>query len=431
MRPVLQVALDLMHLRRAEDIAREAVAGGADWIEAGTPLLKSEGAEALRALRRAFPGKTIVADMKTMDVGGFEVEIAAKAGADIITVMGASDDGTIAEAVATAKRYGARIMVDMMAVDDVERRCRESQGLGAEYVCVHVGIDEQMHGRGAPLERIRAASDSCSLPVAAAGGLNTESVVPAMEAGASILIVGGAIIKAKDVRAAAVAIRNALDSGTAAKASEARKFTSDTLREAFSRVSAPNVADAQHKKGVMHGLPLRNGHGVRMCGPALTVQTAKGDWAKPVEAIEKAMPGDVIVIDAGGGEVACWGELAGWSAKGRGVAGVVIDGAARDLDGIIDMGLPIFCRHVVPQAGEPKGHGGIGMEVTVGGQLVHSGDWIVGDESGLVVVPREAAVEIANRAVDVMERENRLREEIRRGRPMSSVLELERWEQVR
>jgi 3-hexulose-6-phosphate synthase/6-phospho-3-hexuloisomerase len=425
MRPVLQVALDLMHLRRAEEIAREAVEGGADWIEAGTPLLKSEGAETLRVLRKAFPGHVIVADMKTMDVGGFEVEIAAKAGADVITIMGMADDGTIAEAVATAKRYGAKIMVDMMSVEALEKRCQEAQAMGAAYVCVHMGIDEQMHGHGAPLERIERAAGACGLPIAAAGGLSSETVVAAMRAGASILIVGGAIIKSKDVRAAAQSVRKAIDSGVAITSSDARKYAATNLREAFSKVSAPNVADAQHKKGVMSGIAPRNGHGVRCCGPALTVQTAKGDWAKPVEATEKANPGDIIVIDAGEGELACF------SAKVRGVAGVIIDGAVRDLDGIIDMGLPMFSRHVTPHAGEPKGYGGIGLEVTVGGQLVHSGDWIIADESGIVVVPQEHAVEIANRAVDVMERENRIREEIKKGRPMSSVLELERWEQVR
>ena len=99
MEPVLQVALDHMHLKRALQAAREAVDGGADWLEAGTPLIKSEGMEVVRELKKSFPGATIVADLKTMDTGAFEVEIAAKAGADVITVMGVTDDATILEAV--------------------------------------------------------------------------------------------------------------------------------------------------------------------------------------------------------------------------------------------------------------------------------------------------------------------------------------------
>src|SRR5207245_2766191 len=106
MEPVLQVALDHMHLKRALLAAKEAVDGGADWLEAGTPLVKSEGIEVVRQLKKSFPGKTIVADLKTMDTGAFEVEIAAKAGADVITVMGVTDDATIikAEDVAGATR---------------------------------------------------------------------------------------------------------------------------------------------------------------------------------------------------------------------------------------------------------------------------------------------------------------------------------------
>src|SRR5881392_3470089 len=95
MEPVLQVALDHMHRKRALLAAKEAVEGGADWLEAGTPLIKSEGMEVVRELKKSFPGKTIVADLKTMDTGAFETEIAAKAGADVITVMGVTDDATI------------------------------------------------------------------------------------------------------------------------------------------------------------------------------------------------------------------------------------------------------------------------------------------------------------------------------------------------
>jgi len=171
--------------------------------------------------------------------------------------------------------------------------------------------------------------------------------------------------------------------------------------------------------------------GVRMVGRALTVQTANGDWAKPVEAIDRAKPGDVIVIDVGNAPVAVWGELASHSAMVMGVVGVVIDGAIRDIDDIKKIGFPAFARSVVPCAGEPKGYGGIGMEVTIGGQIVRNGDWIVGDECGLMVIPKEVAVEVANRTVDVNERENRTREEIKRGSTLSKVNELAKWEPVK
>ncbi|MEM1609959.1 MAG: orotidine 5'-phosphate decarboxylase / HUMPS family protein, partial [Thermoplasmata archaeon] len=144
---ILQVALDLTILERAVQIAKEAVEGGVDWIEVGTPLIKSAGMDAVRTLKRTFPNKIIVADMKTMDVGGAEAEMAAKSGADVIVVMGASDDGTIIEAVKAANKYGSKIMVDLLNLSDPVKRAKEAVNMGAEYLCVHVGVDQQMLGR--------------------------------------------------------------------------------------------------------------------------------------------------------------------------------------------------------------------------------------------------------------------------------------------
>lgn len=429
MKPVLQVALDFVHGERALEVAAEAVKGGADWIEAGTPLIKSEGMEIVRKLKKAFPKKTIVADMKTIDVGGAEVEIASKSGADIVVVLGISSDPTITEAILSARQYGSKVMVDLFNVKDKLARAREVEKLGADYICIHVGVDEQMVG-GSPLRELKGLAKAVDMPVAAAGGINSETAPEILKAGASIVIVGGAIIKAKDVAAATRSLKKAMTSGEKIKSEFFKKYGEEKLSEAFSKVSSPNVADAQHKRGAMKGIHPRISHGIKMIGRALTVHTVNGDWAKPVEAIDRANPGDVIVVDACGGEIAVWGELASWSCKSKGVAGVVIDGAARDIDAIIEMEFPCFSRYVASNAGEPKGYGGIGHEIVCGGVTVRTGDWIIGDESGVVVVPQENAVEVANRAIDVMERENRVREEIRKGGTLSSVMKLEKWEKV-
>jgi 3-hexulose-6-phosphate synthase/6-phospho-3-hexuloisomerase len=429
-RPVLQVALDFENLSRAMTAATEAVEGGADWVEAGTPLIKSEGLDAVRQLKKAFPGHRVVADMKVMDTGAFEVEIAAKAGADLVTVLGAADDETIADAVRGGEKYGAEVVVDLLGVPDPVERARTVARLGAGAVCLHIGIDMQMTGR-TPFATLEGVARASPIPVAVAGGLTSESVAEATRAGAQILIVGGAITKSADIREAAARIRKAIDTREALSSEHFHRVGEAEVRSAFERVSTPNLSDAMQRHGALHGLhPHLPRPDTKVVGPAVTVVTRDGDWAKPVEAIDRAGPGDVLVIDAGGQTTAIWGELASWSAYGRKVSGVVIDGAVRDLDAILELGFPVFSRHVSPNAGEPKGHGEIGVEVTVGGQRVRPGDWVVGDASGLVVVPRERAQEIANRALDVLEHENRVREEIRRGSTLGKVQKLERWERV-
>jgi 3-hexulose-6-phosphate synthase/6-phospho-3-hexuloisomerase len=415
--PVLQVALDMMHLKRALEIGREAVEGGADWVEAG------------RALKRAFPGKTIVADMKVMDTGAYEVEMAAKAGADVVHVLGAADDETIEDAVRAGRKYGVGVAVDLIGIPDRIERARDVAGMGVSHVCVHVSIDKQMMGLD-PVENVRAVASAIDIPVAVAGGVNSETAPAVLEAGATIVIVGGAIIKAEQPTEATRAIKEALASGEAINTELFKKYKMEDVREALLKVSTSNVSDAQHHKGSIKGLRPVVDRGVKMVGPALTVSTINGDWAKAVEAIDRASPGDVLVIDAQGGKIAVWGELASNSCKVKGLSGVVIDGATRDVQDIRELEFPVWARHFVPDAGEPKGHGEIGVEVVVGGQTVRTGDWIVGDESGLVLIELDRLVEIANRALNVLEMENRLREEIRRGSTLSSVLELEKWERV-
>ena len=182
-----------------------------------------------------------------------------------------------------------------------------------------------------------------------------------------------------------------------------------------------------HKQGAMQGIrPVKLGF--HMVGRALTVRTIDGDWAKPIEAIDKAEKGEVIVVDVNGGKTAIWGELATWSAKLKGLGGVVIDGTIRDLDDLVKIDFPVFSKHISSNAGEPKGLGEIGAEINCGNQSVKTGDWIIGDDSGIVVVPQEIAQEIANRALDVKEHENRIREEIKSGGSLGTVVKVKKWE---
>jgi len=426
MKAILQLALDFVDLKRAVKSAEAGVRGGVDWIEVGTPLIKSEGLQAVRELRRLFPEITIVADMKIMDTGRVEVETAAKAGANVVDVLGAASDATIRECIQAGKNYGAKIVVDMIAVQDVVSRAKAVEEFGADYVSVHCAVDEQMEGKD-PFATLRRVSEALTIPVAVAGGINSETAARAIESGAAIVIVGGAITKAVDPEQAARDIRHGLDTGSAVTTTLFKRKGGAQIREILQMVSAANLSDALHRGGVLQGInPLFRG--IHMVGRALTVRTYPGDWAKPVRAIDMAEPGDVLVIDSGGVGPAIWGELATNSAIQRGLGGVVIDGALRDSDDIVDLKFPAFSRLIMPNAGEPKGFGEIGVPVIVGNQRVEPGDWVLGDGDGVVVLPRSIAVEYANRSMDVLERENRIREEIREGSTLSKVAELLRWE---
>jgi 3-hexulose-6-phosphate synthase/6-phospho-3-hexuloisomerase len=423
--PILQVALDLLEPDRAMAIAREAIRGGADWVEAGTPLIKSAGMEAVRRLREEFPDREVVADMKVADTGTLEVEMAAKSGAGIVCILATADDEVVREAVRAKHLYGVRIMADLINSPDPVGRAARLEELGVDIIAAHAGIDQQMMGVTS-VDLVKDLAGKVSIPIAVAGGLDAESAAEAVRSGASIVIVGGNIVRSGDVTGSTRKIRRAIDRpGTRRKGTRGRD---GEIRELLAGVSTPNISDAMHRKGAMQGILSVCGD-VKMAGKAVTVQTFAGDWAKPVEAIDLASPGDVIVINNDGGvHVAPWGELATRSCMVKGVAGVVIDGAVRDVDDIRRLKYPVFARAMVPNAGEPKGFGEINAEIRCCGEIVRPGDWIVGDENGVVVVPRERAYEVARRAREVQKGEERIREEISRGGTLSSIMELGKWE---
>jgi 3-hexulose-6-phosphate synthase / 6-phospho-3-hexuloisomerase len=422
---ILQVALDVLELKRALQIAHEAVHGGADWIEVGTPLIKSEGVRAIWSMREEFPDSTIVADMKVADTGALEVEMAAKAGATIVCILADADDSVVAEAVRSARKYGIRLMADLINVPDPVARAIQLESMGIDIICSHAGIDQQMTGKDA-LEILCLLSSRIHIPLAIAGGIDADRAGEAVKNGADIIIVGGWIIRSADVSGSARKIRESMDNPS--NKSHEKKNADDEIRSILLQVSAPNVTDAMHRKGSMTGIISLCGN-VKMVGRAITVQTFAGDWAKPVEAIDVARSGDVLVINNDGGtHVAPWGELATLSCVKKSIAGVVIDGAVRDIDDIRAMKFPLFAKAIVPNAGEPKGLGEINAEIQCCGQLVKPGDWIIGDESGVVVIPAERAYEIARRALEVRKTEARIREEIRRGSTLSEVAELIKWE---
>jgi 3-hexulose-6-phosphate synthase/6-phospho-3-hexuloisomerase len=426
MEPVLQIALDFVTLNRAMKLAEESVAGGADWLEAGTPLIKSEGLDAVRELRKRFPNHVIIADMKIMDAGRIEAEAAAKAGANIVGVLGVASDATIGECIDAGKNYGFEVIVDMIGVSDVAKRAKQVEELGADYVGIHIAIDEQMEGIS-PFDKLREIAQAVNIPIAVAGGINSETAAEAINAGASIIVVGGAITKSPDAKSATESIKKAITTRQKIETTWFKRVTGDEIRKVLLEVSTANISDVMHRARELDDI-----HAVvqnaKMVGKAVTVRTFPGDWSKPVLAIDEAQEGDVIVIDAQGKGPAVWGEEATRSCIQKKLAGVVINGGIRDVSEIRKLGFPAFSKLIIPAAGEPRGWGEIGVPIKIGDIKIETGDWVIGDDDGVMVIPKDEAVEIANRAMSWKEKENREIKEIEEGSTLGKISEIIRWE---
>ena len=192
--PIVQVAIDVTTLDQALRIAETAVKAGADWLEAGTPLIVFEGVEAIGALARTFPEVPILADYKMMDGVAKYVHEAARQGGQLVTICGVASDASIRAAVKAGREQGIKVVADLYAVKDLPTRAQELAMLGVDSVYVHLGADQRAEDpRQDPLAGLQEVCAAAGIPV----GVGTFSVEDGMEAfrvGATIATIGFPLI---------------------------------------------------------------------------------------------------------------------------------------------------------------------------------------------------------------------------------------------
>ena len=193
--PIVQLSLDLTSLDEAIETAAIAVEAGVDWLEAGTPLLLAEGLHAVEGLRSRFPDHPIVADLKTMDGGYLEAEMMAKAGADLVVVMGRAHEATIRKVVEAGKRFGVKVMGDNLAAEDRVANAVWMESLGVDFIVHHIGFDERGLIKGlSPLDELDQVVRAVSIPVQAVGGLTIEQAIECPSRGAPLVVIGAPLV---------------------------------------------------------------------------------------------------------------------------------------------------------------------------------------------------------------------------------------------
>lgn len=202
----LQAALDTLTLNECIDLLEETE-GFIDIAEVGTPFVIEEGMVPVKEFKKQFPKIEVLADVKIMDAGEYEADKCFDAGADICTVLGVSHNETIEGVIRSAKKYGKKVMVDMIAVSDLKKRTQEVDEMGVDYICVHTAFDVQKFGQD-PLDDLKIVNSVIkNAKSAVAGGVKLETVDEIVNEGAEIIVVGGAICNAKDRKAYAKEIK--------------------------------------------------------------------------------------------------------------------------------------------------------------------------------------------------------------------------------
>ncbi len=217
-----QMALDSLDFDATVALATK-VAPHVDILEIGTPCIKHNGIELLKTLRAKFPNNKILVDLKTMDAGFYEAEPFYKAGADICTVLGTADIGTIKGVIDVANKYGKMAQVDLINVADKKARTLEVAKLGAHIIGVHTGLDQQAAGQTPFADLALVTSLNTGAKISVAGGVKAATVRQVVDAGADIVVAGAAIYGAADPAASAAEITG-LARGSSAAAGGMGKF---------------------------------------------------------------------------------------------------------------------------------------------------------------------------------------------------------------
>ncbi|MFT4191590.1 MAG: RraA family protein, partial [Comamonas sp.] len=174
----------------------------------------------------------------------------------------------------------------------------------------------------------------------------------------------------------------------------------DALVQSAGAIAVAVIGDVSHRLfSFPAGFQNYSRVALTVAGPALTVKLRPGDNLFLHKALDLAQPGDVLVVDAAGAlDNAILGEMMGRYAVSRGVAGIVIDGAVRDVAGLADLPIPVVARGVTPNGPFKSGPGEIGYPVAAGGVVTAAGDLVVVDTDGVIVLPQRDAAQVVEKA---------------------------------
>ena len=196
--PVIQIALDYATIDEAIAMAKIGVAAGVDWLEIGTPLIVSQGLAPIGKMVQAFPDYPVLADYKTMDSGGKNVERTAEQGGHVMTVCANAPDETVQAAIAAAKQCDVWVVTDTIGVKDQAARARQCADWGVHMIYLHYGADQRRaDASNDSTQWLADVLDAVSIPVGV-GCFDAQDAVRAVQMGADLVCIGHPVISGPD-----------------------------------------------------------------------------------------------------------------------------------------------------------------------------------------------------------------------------------------
>ncbi|MBQ2665980.1 RraA family protein [Methanobrevibacter sp.] len=198
------------------------------------------------------------------------------------------------------------------------------------------------------------------------------------------------------------------------------------LMSLLESVSACQVSDAYNgiskRSGTIQSIKSINNQ--KVFGTIFTAETTSDDWGTSALAIDNASEGDILFFKVSSQDKAIWGELASTCARDNGIKAVVIYGSARDLDALLYIDFPVFASNTCPNAGSPLGLGALNESIEIEGETINPGDFLIGDESGIVVIPKELFTQTMIASLGVKVKESMIVDDLAGGRSLAEIVGL-------
>lgn len=196
------------------------------------------------------------------------------------------------------------------------------------------------------------------------------------------------------------------------------------LKQVLDSSSACQLSDACNavcgRSCVLEGIKSINNN--KMYGKVFTARTNNDDWGTSLMAMDNAEEGDVLFIYCYGEPASVWGELASTCAGEKGIAGTVLYGYARDIDALLYLDYPVFARDILPNAGKALGLGEINVTINHEDSIIKPGDFIFGDESGVVLVPQEIFEDVIIETFNILVKERNIIKKLKKGMLLSEAI---------
>jgi len=381
MKPKLSVSLEFLHLENAIFCAEQSVSAGVDIIEVGSTLLKSTGLTSIKVLRERFPDVTLVADMKVQCNVKSEIKAVADAGANSVTISGNVSSEIWQQSLEVAKEQGVGVILDFRDIARPQQLI--NRGIPEGFQTIMLSIKEPSFAL------LQKTTSALTTPVGVQGVEEEDAIVESISLGASTIGIRFSDAKEKSIQDAVKSILKILSNAKRTFPKDPMALHEEQLLQLLEQVSPSDFCEVSERPCFLENVyPVQKY--TKIAGKAATLKVWPGAEMAVLDFLMKMESRCVLVIDAGGRGAAVWGQMATEIAIKKELVGVVVYGSIKDVNKIREKGLPCYTSSITPIIAKDQDSSfSENCPLKIGEVFVKPGDWIVGDDTGIISISQD------------------------------------------